>query len=103
MEIVTNEDATVLKHDLTELLNVGGKHSSVPLDISAYHQNDVTLAPSLLSSKDELDLALAFLGRLLITMHSVPMMARLRVIDLDGRATSPADDEAFASIKYPLA
>lgn len=47
-------------------LDVGGRRHGLVLDIGGYHKNVVTLAPSLLISKEEIDLAIALLDCLLL-------------------------------------
>ncbi|HYM31131.1 MAG TPA: aminotransferase class III-fold pyridoxal phosphate-dependent enzyme [Candidatus Cybelea sp.] len=46
-------------------LEVGGKRYGLVLDIGGYYKNVVTLAPALTISREEMDLALALLDRLL--------------------------------------
>jgi 4-aminobutyrate aminotransferase-like enzyme len=45
-------------------LKVAGKKYGLVLDIGGYHKNVITLAPSLLITKDEMDLALNLLDQL---------------------------------------
>ncbi len=47
-------------------LEVGGRRYGLVLDIGGYHKNVITLAPSLLISREEVDLALALLDCLLV-------------------------------------
>jgi 4-aminobutyrate aminotransferase-like enzyme len=52
-------------------LEVGGKRYGLVLDIGGYYKNVVTLAPALTITREEMDLALALLDRLLarVTRH----------------------------------
>jgi 4-aminobutyrate aminotransferase-like enzyme len=47
-------------------LQVGTKMYGLVLDVGGYHKNVITLAPNLLISHEEIDLALALLDQLLI-------------------------------------
>ncbi|SCB45533.1 aspartate aminotransferase family protein [Rhizobium multihospitium] len=46
-------------------LQVGGKTYGLVLDVGGYHKNVITLAPNLLITREEIDLALALLDQLL--------------------------------------
>jgi len=45
-------------------LKMAGKKYGLVLDVGGYHKNVITLAPSLLITKDEMDLALNLLDQL---------------------------------------
>ncbi len=47
-------------------LMVDGKRQGLVLDIGGYHKNVITLAPSLLITREEIDLALKLLDALLL-------------------------------------
>jgi 4-aminobutyrate aminotransferase/(S)-3-amino-2-methylpropionate transaminase len=47
-------------------LLVGGKRYGLVLDIGGYHKNVITLAPNLLITREEIDLALNLLDQLFV-------------------------------------